>query len=138
MKYVFFNSMYERIILILCICFWVFIPASAHDFNEEAFEYILNNPNATWSDFTDQIETFDDPVLEELMDDTDSKLTVALSMRGKEYIMQYAETNTDFSYTDIKQLIVDDPMFSEIGPEVLYSYLSERLKEKTSFISCQW
>lgn len=107
----------------------------AHDFNQEAFEYILNNPDATWTDFESQVETFDDPVLEELMADTEAKITVALSMNGKEYINQYVEENPDFTYTDIKNLIADDPMFSEIGSEILYSFLSERFQTDTSFIS---
>ena len=97
--------MYKKIFLIFILLFSVWVPVSAHDFNEEAFSYILNNPDATWSDFEKQIVTFDDPELEELIQDTKSKLTVALSMTGKKYVVDYAKANPDFTYTDIKEII---------------------------------
>ena len=97
--------MYKKVLLAFTLLFFSFLQASAHDFNEEAFSYILANPDATWSDFESQIATFDDPVLEELMQDTQSKLTVALSMSGKEYVMDYANANPNFTYSDIKELI---------------------------------
>ena len=127
--------MYKKILLAFALLFFSLSYTSAHDFNEEAFSYILNNPDATWSDFEWQVATFEDPALEELMQDTQSKLTVALSITGKEYVMDYAKANPDFTYTDIKNLIWTDPMLTEIWVEVIYSYLSEKLQADTSYIS---
>lgn len=125
----------SKIYVLFILLFWVYSSVFAHDFNEEAFSYILNNPDATWSDFADQVKTFDDPALEELISDTNSIITVALSMRGKEYIEAFTSANPDFTYSDIRNLIADDPMLTEIWVEVIYSFLSERLQEEKSYIS---
>jgi hypothetical protein len=44
----------------------------------------------------------------------ENKLATALSLPGKKYLANYAIDNPDFTYSEIKEQIGDDPMFLEI------------------------
>ena len=122
-----------KITFFFILFFCLFWNSYAHDFNEETMKYILSNPESTWSDFESHISSFEDEELEEKLQNINSKLATILSMPGKKYVTTYANANKDFSYSDIEELIVDDPMLWEIGPEIIYSFLSEKLQWRSAY-----
>ncbi|MDA9129469.1 HupE/UreJ family protein, partial [Candidatus Gracilibacteria bacterium] len=107
----------------------------AHSLNSETVAYILGNPDASWSDFQAHVRDSNDPSLQAEIEDTESKFITVLSLPGKQYVSNYVVENPDFSFSDINTLVQDDPMLSEIGPEVIYSFLSGRLQADKKIIS---
>ncbi len=124
--------MIQKNLLLCSLLFLFFSPiAYAHDFDDETFSFILSNPNATLTEFENVIRSSHDYEMEARFANIDTKIIEILALPGKKYLANYAVNNPDFTYSDIKEQIWDDPMLSELWAEVLYSFLSERLQEKS-------
>ena len=127
----------KQLFLFFILVFAAIFPASytaqAHDFNLDAMTFMLANGNASWTEFEEYMLSIDDGEFEEGIQIVENKLATALSLPGKRYLADYAIDNPDFSYSDIRELIWDDPMFLEIGPEVLYSFLDSRLRPDSGY-----
>lgn len=130
--------MFYKFLICITLLFSSSSLSYAHDFDTETMAYILWNPDASWADFQEYVAQSDDTELQWELENTESKLVVILSLPGKKYIANYAIENPDFTYSDIDNLIWDDPMLSEIGSEVIYSFLSSRLQEEKTFISLDY
>ena len=85
----------------------------SHDFNTKAFAYILEKPESTLDEFIDYLKIDLEPG-SEVFETAEEKLLTILSLPGKKYVVNYVRDNLDFKYNDIKNLIKDDPMLSEI------------------------
>jgi hypothetical protein len=120
------NFLLLWIVSFLCL----FSTSNAHDFDVETVSYMLSNTGATWTDFESYMLSIDNWEFESFIEDSDSSITTALTLPWKRYLVNYALENPDFTYTDIKREIWNDPMLSELWTEVLYSFLSERLQDK--------
>lgn len=127
--------MISKILLATILLSFSFLPTSAHDFDEDTFKYILSNTDASWLDFSEFIQNGEDELLKAELLETSSKLPILLSLPGKKYVVNYTNENPDFSYSDIKELIQDDPMLSEIWAETIYSFLSTALRPDDSNFS---
>ena len=125
----------RKIFIFLALLVTSFFSVSAHEFDDEAFLYILGNPDATMTEFTQYLESTktQEEDYSELFEDAEDKLSSILSLPGKKYVVNYAKKNPDFSYWDIEWLIQDDPMLSEIGSEQIYLFLSQVFQEDTEF-----
>lgn len=121
--------MYHKIFIILLLAISSTPIVNAHDFDTETMAYILWNPEASWSDFAEYVATSDDASLQEEIKDTQTKLSLILSLPGKKYVGNYAIAHPDFNFIEIQELIADDPMLSEIGAETIYSFLKTALSE---------
>ena len=118
-------------LLVLLLVFFCGVPAMyAHDFDTETMAYILWNPEASWTDFSSYVAGGDDSVLQNEIENTDTKLALALGLPWKKYVANYAVENPNYSFTDIRELIADDPMLSEIGAETIYSFLKKALSKE--------
>jgi len=124
-----------RIILLVIVFFIPLSSTYAHDFDTIAFSYILSNPDASYSDFENYLRDSGDITAVEQLQNIETKLSSVLALPGKKYVVNYARENPDFTYGDIKKLIGDDPMLSEIGSEVIYSFLHTSLQTEKNFMS---
>lgn len=116
-------------IIIGFFLFFFSTQAYAHDFDTEAMTYILSHNEATWTDFESHMLSIDSWEFTENVERTEFKLSTALSLPGKKYVVNYAKANPEFSYSEIQNLIQDDPMLSEIWAEAIYSFLHTKLQQ---------
>lgn len=131
----------KQLILICCVFLSSFSLAWAHDFDSDIMRYVLSTPDATWSEFSEYIGESESSDLKSFLIDTRSKVEVALELPGKKYVALYTNENPDFSYQDLKKLIGDDPMLTELWVENIYSYLDEvyaPLRENNFDITFLW
>ena len=104
----------KKAFLSICMFFILYTPATAHDFDVDLMIYILGNPDATWTEFREFIETGENELLQEAVTDINGRVEIALELPGKKYVGLYANENPDFNYNDIQELIGDDPMLGEL------------------------
>ena len=126
--------MLQKIILLFLLLGLSGFVSHAHDFDGETMSYILSTPEASWSDFSRYVDSSGDAVLLEEISSASGKISLALSLPGKKYIVNYAQQHPDFSYAEIAELTRDDPMLSEIWPEAIYSFLSSAFQQERSIV----
>lgn len=115
----------KKTFLSICMFFILYIPATAHDFDVDLMIHVLWNPDATWTEFREFIETGENELLQEAITDINQRVEIALEIPGKKYVALYVNENPDFTYSQIKELIGDDPMLTELWVENIYSFLSQ-------------
>lgn len=120
----------KKIFLSFFVLFLLLWQAFAHDFNEEAFVYMLWNPQTSLESFEEYIQTIDDEGFLETYNDKQQQLSILLSLPGKKYVVNYALANTDFTETDIQNLISEDLMLWEIWAERIYNFLHNALRQE--------
>ena len=120
----------KKIFLSFFTFFILLWQSFAHDFNQEAFIYMLWNPQISLETFEEYIQSIDDTHFLEMYNDADQQIPILLSLPGKKYVMNYAIENMDVHKTDIEKLISEDMMLKEIWSERIYNFLDTNLREE--------